>query len=177
MPAPPYASSVALCAKVLTVSDRVAAGTSEDASGPALARRLIDAGFSVTDQRVVPDGVESVSQALREMTEEFCGLVVTTGGTGFSPRDLTPEATLAVVERTAPGFAELMRTTHPLGALSRSQCGIVGAAIVVNTPGSPTGAVECLEVLLPLLPHALAVVDGGPVDHPPETGGRTATSS
>jgi molybdenum cofactor synthesis domain-containing protein len=125
----------------------------------------------------VPDGVSSVADALRDMTSGFTGLVVTTGGTGFSPRDLTPEATLSVIERTAPGFGEAMRATHPFGPLSRSQCGTVGSAIVVNTPGSPTGAIESIDALLEMLPHALAVLVNAPAHHPPETGGSTATSS
>ena len=168
---------MALRAKVLTVSDRVSAGERDDLGGTALVEQLERAGYEVLERRVVADGVDSVSRALRELSDGFTGLVVTTGGTGFSPRDLTPEATLQVIEREAPGFAEVMRTTHPLGPLSRSRCGTVGSCLVVNTPGSPTGAVECLESLLELLPHALDVLRGDSDHHPPETGGSTATSS
>lgn len=159
------------------MSDRVSAGVSEDLSGPAVARALGDAGYVIVEQRVVSDGIEPVSTALREMVDGFAGLVVTTGGTGFSERDLTPEATLAVLEREAPGFGEIMRRTHPLGPLSRSRAGTVGRCVIVNTPGSPTGAVECIEALLDLLSHAVGGLIGANVHHPPDTGGRTATSS
>ena len=166
-----------LRAKVLTVSDGVSAGAREDVGGPALVARLDAAGYDVIELRVVPDGLESVEAALRDMTALFSGLVVTTGGTGFSPRDLTPEATLRVIEREAPGFAEVMRATNKFGPLSRARCGTVGHCIVVNTPGSPHGAVESLDALLEMLPHALEVLGGASVPHPPETGGRMATSS
>lgn len=164
-------------AKVLTVSDRVSAAQSEDLSGPALVARLEAAGYRVVEARLVPDGIEPVSTALREMTRDFAGLVVTTGGTGFSPRDLTPEATLLVLEREAPGFGEAMRATNPFGPLSRGRSGIVGRCVVVNTPGSPSGALESLEALLEILPHALDVLAATAEGHPPETGGSTATSS
>jgi molybdopterin adenylyltransferase len=160
------AAGVRPSAKVLTVSDGVVAGTRDDASGRALVERLTEAGFDVVDQRVVGDGVESVRDALRAMTRDFAGLVVTTGGTGFGPRDLTPEGTSAVVEREAPGFAEAMRAAsnapeRPFGMLSRSVCGSVGAALVCNLPGSSKGAVDCLDVVLPAVPHALDLLAGG----------------
>jgi molybdopterin adenylyltransferase len=150
-------------AKVLTISDSVHAGVNEDRSGLVLASTLSDAGFSVVDHRVVPDGVEPVSEALRAMTSKFAGLVVTTGGTGFSPRDLTPEATLAVLDRQAPGLAEAMRHVSPKGRLSRGVAGTVGGALVMNTPGSPQGALECLQAVLDVVPHALALLAG---EHP-----------
>lgn len=152
-------------AKVLTVSDGVVAGTREDRSGDALAARLGDAGLDVLERRVVSDGVEPVAEALRELTAGFTGLVVTTGGTGFGPRDLTPEGTRAVLEREAPGLAEAMRTASnregPYGMLSRGVCGVVGQALVCNLPGSATGALECLETVLPAVPHALELLRGG----------------
>ncbi len=166
-----------LSAKVLTVSDRVSAGEGVDTSGPVLVAVLERAGFVVIELRLVPDGLEPVASALREMAHDFRGLIVTTGGTGFSPRDLTPEATLQVLEREAPGFGERMRTTHPLGPLSRSRAGTVGECLIINTPGSPRGAEECLTSLLELLPHALEVLVGSVEHHPPATGGNTATSS
>lgn len=147
-------------AKVLTVSDGVVAGTREDRSGEALAERLEAAGFAVTDRRVVADGVQSVARGLRGLVEGFTGLVVTTGGTGFGPRDLTPEGTREVLEREAPGLAEATRLTSPLGRLSRALAGTVGTCLVLNTPGSPKGAVECLEAVLDVLPHALDLLAG-----------------
>ena len=148
-------------AKVLTVSDGVIAGTREDASGEALQARLVEAGFAVVERRVSADGVEPVSTALRELTDGFAGLVVTTGGTGFGPRDLTPEGTTAVLDREAPGLAEAMRLVSPLGRLSRAAAGTVGAALVLNTPGSSKGAVETLEAVLDVVPHALDLLSGG----------------
>lgn len=154
-----------LRAKVLTVSDGVAGGTRENRSGVALVATLEAAGFTVVDEVVVADGVETVAHALRQMTRGFAGLVATTGGTGFGPRDLTPEGTLDVLERHAPGMAEAMRLVNPLGRLSRGVAGTVGRALVLNTPGSTAGAVECLEVVLDVVPHALALLAGQPSDH------------
>jgi molybdopterin adenylyltransferase len=155
-----------LQAKVLTVSDGVVAGTRDDRSGGALAVRLVEAGFGVVEQRAVADGVESVADALGELTRGFAGLVVTTGGTGFGPRDLTPEGTRAAIEREAPGLAEAIRAAsnregRPFGMLSRGVCGSIGAALVCNLPGSAAGAVEGLEVVLPAVPHALDLLAGG----------------
>ena len=153
-------------AKVLTISDGVAAGERQDVSGPALVDRLVDAGFAVIDHRVCPDGLDAVSTALREMAVGFRGVVVTTGGTGFGPRDLTPEATRRVVERDAPGLAETMRDAgnsggRGLGMLSRGVCGCVGEALICNVPGSRAGAVESLEAILGALPHVLDLLSGG----------------
>ena len=148
-------------AKVLTVSDGVVAGTREDRSGEALAERLTVAGFEVVERRVTADGVDSVAGALRDLTAGFSGLVVTTGGTGFGPRDLTPEGTLAVLDRQAPGLAEAMRLVSPLGRLSRAVAGTVGGALVLNTPGSSKGAVETLDAVVDVVPHALDLLSGG----------------
>jgi molybdenum cofactor synthesis domain-containing protein len=152
-------------AKVLTVSDGVVHDTREDRSGAALVERLSAEGFAVVDHRVVADGVTNVARALSEMADGFAGVVVTTGGTGFTPRDLTPEGTRAVIERDAPGLAEAMRLVSPLGRLSRGVAGIVGHAIVLNTPGSPKGCVECLDAVIDVLPHALQLLTGGPTAH------------
>jgi molybdenum cofactor synthesis domain-containing protein len=150
-----------LLTKVLTVSDGVIAGTREDKSGEALVAALIDAGFTIAARAVVRDGVESVSDALIGLCEGFAGLVVTTGGTGFGPRDLTPEGTRAVIEREAPGLAEAMRLVSPLGRLSRAVAGTRGQALVLNTPGSSAGAVETLTAVLDVVPHALDLLAGG----------------
>ncbi len=151
-------------AKVLTVSDGVIAGTRDDASGRAVEERLASAGYEVVERRAVADGVESVRDALREMTEGFAGLVLTTGGTGFGPRDLTPEGTRATLEREAPGLAEAMRHAtfgvNPHGMLSRGLAGSIGTALVCNLPGSSTGAVESLDAVLDALPHALDLLAG-----------------
>ena len=152
-------------AKVLTVSDGVVAGTREDRSGEALEARLTDAGYEVVERRAVVDGVESVAAALTAMTGAFTGLVVTTGGTGFAPRDLTPEGTRKVLDREAPGLAEAMRLVNPLGRLSRAAAGTRGTCIVLNTPGSTNGAVECLGAVLDVLPHALALLADQPTTH------------
>lgn len=153
-------------AKVLTVSDGVVAGTRDDSSGRALVDRLGAAGFEVVDHRVVGDGVDVVAAALLDLCAGFAGLVVSTGGTGFGPRDLTPEGTRRVVEREAPGLAEAMRRVsdesgRAFGMLSRGVCGARGEALICNLPGSSGGAVECLDAVLPAVPHALELLSGG----------------
>jgi molybdenum cofactor synthesis domain-containing protein len=153
-------------AKVLTVSDGVAEGTRDDKSGRALAERLVATGYEVVDQRVTADGIDTVAAALREMTEGFAGLVVTTGGTGFGPRDLTPEGTRAVIEREAPGIAEAIRRASDgdgrgFGMLSRAVAGARGQALICNLPGSSSGAVEGFDVLAPIASHALDLLAGG----------------
>jgi len=149
-----------LQAKVLTVSDGVIAGTREDRSGEALAGRLAEDGWDVVERRVVADGVDSVRDALTDMASGFNGVIATTGGTGFGPRDLTPEGTLAAIEREAPGLAEAMRLVSPLGRLSRGVAGTIGQAVVVNGPGSTKGAVETIEAVLDVLPHAVRLLAG-----------------
>jgi molybdenum cofactor synthesis domain-containing protein len=154
-----------LAAKVLTVSDGVAHGAREDLSGRALVERLGSAGFDVIDHRVVPDGIESVADALVSMSAGFSGLIVTTGGTGFTDRDLTPEGTRRVIDREAPGLGEAMRLVNPLGRLSRGIAGTAGHSLVLNTPGSTKGCVECLDAVIDVLPHALRLLAGGPSGH------------
>ena len=152
---------VALNAKILTVSESVSTGTREDRSGAALAAALARKGFRIVERRTVPDGVAPVAAALVDLSTSFAGLVVTTGGTGFSPTDLTPEATRAVVERDAPGLAEAIRGASPLGRLSRGVAGTVGQCLVLNVPGSPQGAVESIEAVADVLTHALELLAGG----------------
>jgi molybdopterin adenylyltransferase len=154
-----------LQAKVLTVSDRVVAGEKDDRSGPVLVSRLTEAGFDVVEQAVVVDGRESVGEALVELAQGFTGLIVSTGGTGFGPRDLTPEGTGVILDREAPGLAEAMRLVNPLGRLSRGAAGTRGRALIINTPGSTTGALECLDAVLDVLPHALRLLAGEPTEH------------
>jgi molybdopterin adenylyltransferase len=149
-----------LQAKVLTASDGVVAGTREDKSGAALVARLSAEGFTVVEHRVVADGRETVGEALVELAEDFTGVIVTTGGTGFGPRDLTPEGTKIILDREAPGLAEAMRLVNPLGRLSRGVAGTRGTALILNTPGSTGGAIECLEAVIDVVPHALRLAQG-----------------
>jgi molybdenum cofactor synthesis domain-containing protein len=121
---------------------------------------LTAGGFDVVAHETTGDGVEAVTEALIRLCDGFAGLVVTTGGTGFGPRDLTPEGTRAVIEREAPGLAEAMRLVNPLGRLSRGVAGTRGRALILNTPGSPAGAVECLGAVADVVPHALALLAG-----------------
>ena len=155
-------------AGVITVSDRVSRGEAEDRSGPAVAEMLADLGFQPVTVVVVPDGVESVAEAIMTQAAS-CDLVVTTGGTGFSPRDLTPEATASVIERPAPGLAEAMRAItfgeNPHGMLSRGVAGIRGSTLIVNLPGSVKGARESLGVIAPALEHGLSLLLSTGSDH------------
>ena len=147
--------------KILTVSDGVVAGTREDRSGEALASHLTGAGFEVAERRAVADGIDSVRDALVDLAAGHAGLIVTTGGTGFGPRDLTPEGTLAAIDRQAPGLAEAMRLVNPLGRLSRAVAGTLGTALILTTPGSTKGCVETLDAVLDVVPHALDLLAGG----------------
>jgi molybdopterin adenylyltransferase len=165
-------------AAVLTVSDGVTQGTREDGSGDAAVALLREGGFEVAERRVVPDERPQIESALRELAAAH-GLVVTTGGTGFGQRDVTPEATRAVIEREAPGLAELMRATGlastPMAALSRAVAGAVGRALILNLPGSPRGVRESLEAVLPVIHHAVALLGGATGAHP--TGHRVGDES
>jgi len=153
-------------ALVLTASDRSAAGTREDASGDALAARLEGLGFAV-ERDVVADDRASIAARLRDGAARHA-LIVTTGGTGLTPRDVTPQATLDVVDYEVPGLAEAMRAEGraktPFAALSRSVVGVSGRTLIVNTPGSPKAAVESFDAIAPVLDHALETL-AGPFDH------------
>jgi molybdenum cofactor synthesis domain-containing protein len=151
-----------LRAKVITASDGVIAGTRQDASGQALEGHLTAAGWEVVGRSQIEDGVESVRDCLIELAEGFSGLIVTTGGTGFGPRDLTPEGTKQAIEREAPGLAEAMRLCNDrgLGRLSRAIAGTRGQALILNTPGSTKGAIETLDAVLDIVPHAIELLAG-----------------
>lgn len=148
-------------ALVVTVSDRVSRGEAEDASGPALVEELA-LMFDNVDLVVVPDGVESVAAALRDGLDSGVSLIITTGGTGFGSRDLTPEATKLVIEREAPGLAEAIRAVtlgvNPHGMLSRGVAGIAGSTLIVNVPGSVRGAKESLDAIAAAIPHAIGLL-------------------
>lgn len=151
-------------AVVVTVSDGVSAGTRVDTAGPAVAALLAGVGFAVSHALVADERSDIAALLVRLADEEACALVVTTGGSGLGPRDVTPEATTDVVERFVPGLAEAMRaagrTSTPRADLSRSVCGVRGRTLVIGLPGSPRGATESLEAVLDLLPHAVDLVGG-----------------
>jgi molybdopterin adenylyltransferase len=153
---------------IITVSDRASKGEYDDRSGPLIKRLLSEQlGWQVADEAIVPDERTQIAGVLiRWADERQLALILTTGGTGFSPRDVTPEATRAVIEREAPGLAEAMRSASlrvtPHAMLSRAVCGIRGSSLIINLPGSPKAARENLDVLLPVLPHAIDLLTEAP---------------
>jgi len=160
-------------ASVITVSDKGSAGEREDASGPLLADLLRRMGAEVVNQAIVPDERDEIERLLARLAdEERVDLVVTTGGTGPAPRDVTPEATRAVIEREVPGLAEVLRfegyRKTPMAVISRGVAGIRGGTLIVNLPGNPKAVREGMETLTPILPHAIKMLRGQDTEHTPE---------
>jgi molybdopterin adenylyltransferase len=150
---------------ILTVSDSVSSGKGEDRSGPAVATRCRELGWEIVSSEVIADDFTAIQTLLRRTADaSTADVILTTGGTGFGPRDVTPEATTEVAERLAPGLAELMRAEGlkktKLAVLSRAVAAIRGNSIIINLPGSPKGAVESLDAVAELLPHAIKVLHG-----------------
>jgi len=156
-------------AGIITVSDKGSQGQREDLSGPAIAQVLAGAGFTVSITIIVPDDIGQIANALIEMSDrERLDLILTTGGTGLSPRDLTPEATLKVLDKEIPGMAEAMRYSGmmvtPHAMLSRAVAGVRGRSLIINLPGSPKGATENLAAVVPALAHAIGKIKGDQSD-------------
>ena len=158
-------------ARVITCSDGVSSGHREDRSGPAVREMLQNNGYEVDAVVVVPDDCDAITTAIENATGDGARLVVTTGGTGIAPRDVTPEATMRVCERVIPGFGELMRSASlqktPMAALSRAQAATRGSALILNLPGSVSGAKENLQAVMHLIPHALELLTGERVERHP----------
>jgi molybdopterin adenylyltransferase len=162
--------SVMVRVAVLTVSDLGARGEREDTSGDAIERWIGEMGFEMVERKLVPDESDLIAGALAQFADsDICDVVVSTGGTGFGPRDITPEATKAVLERDAPGIAEAIRAatreTFPRSSLSRGVAGIRGETLIVNLPGSPGGVKDGLGVLSPIVEHAVRILKDLPTDH------------
>ncbi|MEJ2707164.1 MAG: MogA/MoaB family molybdenum cofactor biosynthesis protein [Anaerolineales bacterium] len=152
---------------ILTISDRSSRGEREDVSGPVLEQKILEQGWQVVQTDILPDELMILRDRLATWSDSGdLDVILTTGGTGFSPRDITPEATLAVIDRAAPGLAEAMRAASlqvtPHAMLSRATAGIRGQTLIINLPGSPKAARENLEVVIPVLPHAVALLGENP---------------
>jgi molybdenum cofactor synthesis domain-containing protein len=168
---------------IVTVSDSAVLGTREDQSGPAVSARAEKLGWTVLRRDIVADDSEQISELLKDIADHRkCDLILTTGGTGVAPRDVTPEATRAVIEREVPGLPELMRSEGlkhtPLAVLSRAVCGTRRRCLILNLPGSPKGAVESLDAVAHLIPHVVNLLHGI-TEHPLDTGetGRSMETS
>ncbi len=151
-----------ISASVLTVSDRSATGEREDKSGPVIIEFLEDNRFSIHEYKIVPDEKNQIMELLMKWSDDKVPLIFTTGGTGFAPRDITPEATLAVIDKETPGISEYLRYKSfqitPHATLSRAVSGIKKQSLIINLPGNPKSVKECLELLLPILPHAIELI-------------------
>jgi molybdopterin adenylyltransferase len=151
---------------IVTVSDRASRGEYDDLGGPALKKAAAEYGWSVVEEKLVPDEQRDIQRAIRELINKGCGLVLTTGGTGVAPRDVTPEAIRAIATRELPGFGEVMRSESlkitPNAILSRNLAAVVDNALVIALPGKPSGAVECLSFVVGAIPHCVKVVQGVP---------------
>lgn len=158
-------------AAVLTISDLGARGERQDTSGEAIRELLSQIGASITKSEIIPDERDQIADRLRAWSEEGIALIVTTGGTGLGPRDVTPQATLDVIDHEVPGIAEAMRAEGlkhtPMAMIGRAVAGVRGRTLIINLPGSPKGVRESLTVVLPTLTHALELLAGQPSDHTP----------
>jgi molybdenum cofactor synthesis domain-containing protein len=154
-------------ARVITCSDAASRGERDDRSGPAVRAMLAEHSFDVDSIVIVADDVDAIATAIENATADGARLVVTAGGTGIAPRDVTPEATIRVCERILPGFGERMRATSPVGALSRAVAATRATALIVNLPGSVKGATESLAAIIDLIPHALELLTGEKVEQHP----------
>jgi molybdopterin adenylyltransferase len=153
---------------IITISDKGSKGERVDKSGPAIAEMLVNS-YEVVDMIIVPDEIPIITETIKSLIDErMVDLVITTGGTGVAKRDVTPEATRMVIEKDLPGFAEVMRMESykitPHGIISRGLCGIRGESIIINLPGSPKAATECLSFIINALPHVLSKTKGDPAD-------------
>lgn len=154
-------------AAILTISDRSYKKEREDLSGPAIIAKIKSLGFTLFDYKIVPDEKEQIVEALNDWAEKQVALIFTTGGTGFSPRDITPEAVRSVLDKETPGISEYLRYKSfqltPHAVLSRAVSGIKNKSLIINLPGSPKAAIECIDFLTPVLPHALELIADDPI--------------
>jgi molybdopterin adenylyltransferase len=156
---------------VLTISDGAARGEREDLSGARIRELVMQLpAATIAASKIIPDEQELIATTLREWSDQLClNLILTTGGTGLAPRDVTPEGTLSIIEREAPGIAEALRTISlkytPMAMLSRGVAGVRKKTLIINLPGSPKAVKECLDYALPVLPHAINLLTEGPKEH------------